>query len=99
MNNYIRTINWKYTLFDNKVILNNQVDDKLVFNLSHLSQVERMIRVWLESLCKTNTESVQLPTHKMSELLRKSSKEVSLCLYRNFNYTSIRKVEIFIKVI
>jgi len=53
-----------------------EVDDKLVFNLSHLSQVETMIRMWLESLCKTNTESVQLPTHKISELLRKSSKEI-----------------------
>jgi len=52
-----------------------KVDDKLMFNIEHLQQVDELLRIWATSCGSLNVEPVQVPTHKLSELLRATSKQ------------------------
>ena len=49
---------------------------KVDFNVEHLKQIEVLLRKWCVACSEVNAESVQIPTHKMSEILRKNFKEV-----------------------
>jgi len=49
---------------------------KVDFNVEHLKQIEVLLRKWCVACSEVNAESVQIPTHKMSEILRKNFKEI-----------------------